>query len=37
MVIGIGTGFVAALVAVAAHAWRKRRARRAAPLEQTPR
>ena len=37
MVIGLGTGFAVALVAVAAHAWRKRRARRTAPLEQTPR
>lgn len=37
MVIGIGTGFAAALVAVGAHAWRKRRARRAPSLERTPR
>lgn len=37
MVIGVGTGLAAALVAVGVHAWRKRRARRAAPLERTPR
>ena len=36
MVIGVGTGLTAALVAVGAHAWRKRRAHRAAPREPTP-
>jgi hypothetical protein len=37
MVIGVGTGLATALVAVTAHAWRQRHARRAAPLEPTPR
>jgi hypothetical protein len=35
MVIGVGTGLAAALVAVGAQAWRKRRARRAAQPERT--
>ena len=37
ILIGVGTGLVGAVVAVGAHAWRRSRARRAAPTPRRPR